>query len=51
MVFMEFTDELLIIATGVKVANPDLSVWVATGDGDLSEYWWKSFYSRLQKKY
>ena len=24
-----------IIATGVKVANPDLSVWVATGDGDL----------------
>jgi len=24
-----------IIATGVKVANPDLEVWVATGDGDL----------------
>ena len=23
-----------ILATGVKVANPDLSVWVATGDGD-----------------
>ncbi|MGB9697410.1 MAG: 2-oxoacid:ferredoxin oxidoreductase subunit beta [Ignavibacteria bacterium] len=23
------------IASGVKVANPDLSVWVATGDGDL----------------
>lgn len=23
------------IATGVKVSNPDLSVWVATGDGDL----------------
>lgn len=23
------------IATGVKLANPDLSVWVATGDGDL----------------
>src|SRR5664279_4144697 len=23
------------IATGVKTANPDLSVWVATGDGDL----------------
>ena len=23
------------IATGVKVANPDLAVWVATGDGDL----------------
>ncbi len=23
------------IATGVKVANPDLSVWVAAGDGDL----------------
>ena len=22
------------IATGVKVANPDLSVWVVTGDGD-----------------
>lgn len=22
------------IATGVKVANPDLSVWLATGDGD-----------------
>ena len=22
------------IATGVKVANPDLSVWIATGDGD-----------------
>lgn len=22
------------IATGVKVANPDLSVWMATGDGD-----------------
>ncbi len=22
------------IATGVKVANPDLNVWVATGDGD-----------------
>ncbi len=24
-----------IIATGVKLANPKLSVWVATGDGDL----------------
>lgn len=24
-----------IIATGVKLANPELSVWVATGDGDL----------------
>jgi len=24
-----------IIATGVKLARPDLSVWVATGDGDL----------------
>lgn len=24
-----------ILATGVKVANPELSVWVATGDGDL----------------
>ncbi|MHB8580296.1 MAG: 2-oxoacid:ferredoxin oxidoreductase subunit beta [Ignavibacteriaceae bacterium] len=23
------------IATGVKINNPDLSVWVATGDGDL----------------
>lgn len=23
------------IATGIKLANPDLSVWVATGDGDL----------------
>ncbi len=23
------------IATGLKVANPDLSVWVSTGDGDL----------------
>lgn len=23
------------IATGLKIANPDLSVWVATGDGDL----------------
>ena len=23
------------IATGVKVSNPELSVWVATGDGDL----------------
>lgn len=23
------------IATGIKVARPDLSVWVATGDGDL----------------
>jgi len=23
------------IATGVKIANPKLSVWVATGDGDL----------------
>lgn len=23
------------IATGVKIARPDLSVWVATGDGDL----------------
>jgi 2-oxoglutarate ferredoxin oxidoreductase subunit beta len=22
------------IATGIKVANPDLSVWIATGDGD-----------------
>jgi 2-oxoglutarate/2-oxoacid ferredoxin oxidoreductase subunit beta len=22
------------VATGVKVANPNLSVWVATGDGD-----------------
>jgi 2-oxoglutarate ferredoxin oxidoreductase subunit beta len=24
-----------IIASGVKIANPDLEVWVATGDGDL----------------
>ncbi len=24
-----------ILATGVKLANPNLSVWVATGDGDL----------------
>jgi 2-oxoglutarate/2-oxoacid ferredoxin oxidoreductase subunit beta len=24
-----------ILATGVKLANPKLSVWVATGDGDL----------------
>jgi 2-oxoglutarate ferredoxin oxidoreductase subunit beta len=24
-----------IIASGVKIANPDLDVWVATGDGDL----------------
>jgi 2-oxoglutarate ferredoxin oxidoreductase subunit beta len=24
-----------ILASGVKIANPDLSVWVATGDGDL----------------
>lgn len=24
----------LSIATGVKIANPDLSVWVVTGDGD-----------------
>jgi 2-oxoglutarate ferredoxin oxidoreductase subunit beta len=24
----------LAVATGVKAANPDLSVWVATGDGD-----------------
>jgi 2-oxoglutarate ferredoxin oxidoreductase subunit beta len=24
-----------VLATGVKVANPNLSVWVATGDGDL----------------
>lgn len=23
------------IATGVKISNPDLSVWIATGDGDL----------------
>ena len=23
------------IASGIKVANPDLSVWLATGDGDL----------------
>jgi 2-oxoglutarate ferredoxin oxidoreductase subunit beta len=23
------------IATGIKLANPELSVWVATGDGDL----------------
>src|SRR5512140_1553139 len=22
------------IATGIKVANPELSVWIATGDGD-----------------
>ena len=22
------------IATGIKLANPDLSVWVVTGDGD-----------------
>ena len=22
------------VATGIKVANPDLSVWIATGDGD-----------------
>lgn len=24
-----------ILASGVKIANPDLEVWVATGDGDL----------------
>lgn len=24
----------LALATGIKIANPDLSVWVATGDGD-----------------
>lgn len=24
-----------ILASGVKIANPELSVWVATGDGDL----------------
>lgn len=24
----------LAVATGVKIANPDLSVWVVTGDGD-----------------
>ncbi len=24
----------LVIATGLKIARPDLSVWVATGDGD-----------------
>lgn len=24
-----------ILATGIKIANPELSVWVATGDGDL----------------
>jgi 2-oxoglutarate ferredoxin oxidoreductase subunit beta len=23
-----------VIATGIKLANPDLSVWIATGDGD-----------------
>jgi len=22
------------IATGIKIANPDLSVWIVTGDGD-----------------
>ena len=22
------------VATGIKIANPDLSVWIATGDGD-----------------
>ena len=26
------------IATGIKVANPDLSVWVVTGDGDGSQH-------------
>jgi 2-oxoglutarate ferredoxin oxidoreductase subunit beta len=35
------------IATGLKVARPELSVWVATGDGDLDEYRRKSFYSYL----
>ncbi len=35
------------IATGVKVNRPDLSVWVASGDGDLSKYWREPFYSCL----
>jgi len=24
----------LPVASGMKIANPELSVWVATGDGD-----------------
>jgi 2-oxoglutarate ferredoxin oxidoreductase subunit beta len=35
------------IASGVKISNPKLSVWVATGDGD----WWESLYSRGAQKY
>ena len=39
------------IATGVKLANPDLSVWVITGDGDVYGYWRQSFYSCITEKY
>lgn len=33
------------VATGVKTANPDLTVWQISGDGRLSGYRWEPFYS------
>ena len=36
------------IATGVKIANPDLAVWVATGDGDLLVLGWGGTYGTLK---
>ncbi len=38
------------IATGIKLANPELSVWLVTGDGDSHGHWRKPFYSPAQKK-
>ncbi len=38
----------LAIASGLKISRPDLSIWVATGDGDCMSI---GGYPRLQKKY
>ena len=34
MVFIRFMARATTVASGVKIARPDLSVWVVTGDGD-----------------
>ena len=39
------------IASGLKAARPDLSVWIITGDSDSLSDWWKSFNSSVKKKF